>query len=75
MLTNEKLQALGHEARVDHRSLEAQGIELEPTVHLSPAVIGTQREVEHIHRSIIELSTDIRAALAARDTGQSIGHP
>ncbi len=101
VLTNEKLQALGHEAQVDHRSLEAQGIELEPTVHLGPAVHGMQRrgmatevgerieaeaqarleraaelgrlqrEAEQIHRSIIELSTDIRAALAARNTGQS----
>lgn len=42
-LTNEKLQALIHEARVDHRSLEAQGIELEPTVHLGPAIHGMQR--------------------------------
>ena len=101
VLTNEKLQELGHEARVDHRSLEAQGIELEPTVHLGPAVHGMQRrgmatevgerieaeaqarleraaeigrlqrEAEQIHRSIIELSTDIRAALAARNTGLS----
>jgi len=103
VLTNEKLQALGHEARVDHRSREAQGIELDPTVHLGPAVHGMQRrgvatevgarieaeaqarleraaeigrlqrEAEQIHRSIIELSTDIRAALAARNTGLSLG--
>jgi ATP-dependent exoDNAse (exonuclease V) alpha subunit len=101
VLTNEKLQTLGHEARIDHRSLEAQGIELEPTVHLGPAVSGMerrgiatevgerikaevqarlelaaeigrlQREIEQVHRSIIELSTDIRAALTARNTGQS----
>ncbi|MGH9931963.1 MAG: MobQ family relaxase, partial [Pyrinomonadaceae bacterium] len=42
-LTNEKLQTLGHEARIDHRSLEAQGIELQPTVHLGPAVCGMER--------------------------------
>ena len=101
VLTNEKLQALGHEARVDHRSLEAQGIELEPTVHLGPAVHGMQRrglatevgerikaeaqerlelaaevgrlqrEIEQVNRSIIERSTNIRAALAARNTGLS----
>jgi len=103
VLTNEKLQTLGHEARIDHRSLEAQGIELEPTVHLGPAVSGMerrgiatevgeriraevqarlelaaeigrlQREIEQVNRSIIELSTDIRAALTARNTGQSQG--
>ena len=30
----------GHAARVDHRSLAAQGIEREPTRHLGPAVAG-----------------------------------
>lgn len=101
VLTNEKLQELGHEARVDHRSLEAQGLELQPTIHLGPAVHGMerrgiatevgeriraeaqerlelaaevgrlQREIEQVHRSIIELSTDIRAALVARNAGLS----
>ncbi|MGH8864030.1 MAG: MobQ family relaxase [Burkholderiales bacterium] len=101
VVTNDKLRALGHEARVDHRSLEAQGIVREPTAHLGPAVssmqrrgvatdvgerieaevqarlelaaeIGRlQREIEQVNRSIIELSTDVRAALTARDTGQS----
>lgn len=42
-LTNEKLLAHGHEIRIDHRSLEAQGIEREPTVHLGPAVSGMER--------------------------------
>ena len=42
-LTNAHLQSLGLEARVDHRSLEAQGIEREPTTHLGPAVHGMQR--------------------------------
>lgn len=99
-VTNEKLQAFGHEGRVDHRSLEAQGIEREPTSHLGPAVNGMQRrglttdvgerieaevqerlklaaqigrlqrEIEQVNRSIIEISTDIRAALAARDSDQ-----
>jgi hypothetical protein len=103
LLTNEKLQALGHEARVDHRSLEAQGIELEPTVYLGPAVHGMQRrgmgtevgarieaeaqarlelaaeigrlqrEIKQVNRSIIVLSIDIRAALTARDTDESLG--
>ena len=42
-LTNEHLQAQGLEARVDHRSLEAQGIDREPTSHLGPAVSGMER--------------------------------
>ncbi len=42
-LTNERFQALKIEARIDHRSLEAQGIEREPTSHLGPAVNGMER--------------------------------
>ena len=42
-LTNEHLQERGIEARVDHRSLEAQGIEREPQSHLGPAVSGMER--------------------------------
>lgn len=42
-LTNEHLQELGHSARVDHRSLAAQGIEREPTVHLGPSVTAMER--------------------------------
>ena len=42
-LTNERLQELQIEARIDHRSLEQQGIEREPTVHLGPAVASMER--------------------------------
>src|ERR1019366_2577497 len=42
-LANERLQALGIEARIDHRTLEAQGIDREPTTHLGPAVSGMER--------------------------------
>ena len=100
-LTNEKLHEHGHEDRIDHRTLEAQGIEREPTVHLGPAVWGMQRrgldtqvgerieaaaqarleraaelgrlerEAAQVDRSIIELSTDIHAALAARDADRA----
>jgi MobA/MobL family len=36
-LVNRHLERHGHDARVDHRSLEAQGIDREPTVHLGYA--------------------------------------
>ncbi len=42
-LTNEKLREQALEIRVDHRSLEAQGIQREPTSHLGPAVMEMQR--------------------------------
>ena len=42
-LVNERLKALGIEARIDRRSLEAQGIEREPTTHLGPKVSAIER--------------------------------
>jgi hypothetical protein len=41
--TNERLQALGIEARIDHRSLADQGQDREPGRHLGPAVSGMER--------------------------------
>lgn len=42
-LVNDKLKEQKIEARVDHRTLKAQGIEREPTVHVGPAVTGRVR--------------------------------
>jgi ATP-dependent exoDNAse (exonuclease V) alpha subunit len=42
-LTNEHLAAKGSAARVDHRSLEAQGVERAPTTHVGPAVTALER--------------------------------
>ncbi len=42
-LVNARLLEHGHATRVDHRSLEAQGIERRPTVHLGPAASGYER--------------------------------
>jgi len=42
-MQNERLKEAGIEARVDHRSLEAQGIERAPTQHLGVAAIGIER--------------------------------
>jgi len=42
-LTNEFLKEQQLEVRVDHRSLEAQGIERAPQSHLGPAVSGMER--------------------------------
>ena len=43
VLTNEKLQALGHESRIDHRSLEDKGEARAPTQHLGPAITSMER--------------------------------
>ena len=42
-LSNEHLERAGHKERIDHRTLEARGIDREPTVHLGPAVSGLER--------------------------------
>jgi len=42
-IDRERLQALSVDARIDHRTLEAQGIEREPTTHLGPAVASMER--------------------------------
>jgi ATP-dependent exoDNAse (exonuclease V) alpha subunit len=36
-LANRHLERHGHEARIDHRSLEARGVDREPTIHLGYA--------------------------------------
>jgi len=46
-LTNEALRAAHVEARVDHRSLRAQGIDREPTPQIPIAAIATERRGGH----------------------------
>ena len=42
-LTNERLREAGVLAQIDHRSLEAQGVDREPTRHLGVAASGYER--------------------------------
>jgi ATP-dependent exoDNAse (exonuclease V) alpha subunit len=42
-LMNERLKERGVEARVDHRTLEAQGIDRAPTVHKGPLLTALER--------------------------------
>ncbi|NUA25988.1 MobA/MobL family protein [Cupriavidus basilensis] len=50
-IQNQALAKYGHEARVDHRSLEAQGIAREPESHLGPVRIKRMSaEQRAIHR-------------------------
>lgn len=96
-LQNEHLKYYGHDARVDCRSLKAQGIAREPTHHQGAAITGILERGEHSHvaerwqreanerwtlareaaelerehkqlqSSILDLSTDLVAALRERD--------
>ena len=49
-LVNERLRENGITAQVDHRSLEAQGIERVPTRHLGPAATGYERRTGEVSR-------------------------
>lgn len=41
---NHALRLTGHEARIDHRTLEAQGIDRAPTTHRGPSVAAMERK-------------------------------
>ena len=41
---NHFLRLAGHEARIDHQTLEAQGIDRVPTTHLGPSVAAMERK-------------------------------
>jgi len=56
---NQALDLAGQSARVDHRRLEAQGIERAPGIHLGPAVIDMQRRGEATERA--ELAQHVAA--------------
>lgn len=64
-LVNEHLADRGHEVRVDHRSLKAQGEEREPTYHKGPAVTAIERRAERsfvAERTREEVTERLRAA-------------
>jgi len=57
---NRTLEKHGHEARVDHRSLEDQGIDREPTQHLGPT--AQKLEDQGIHTDRGDENRRIKAA-------------
>lgn len=70
-LTNERLRENGIEARVDHRTLEAQGIEREPTRHLGPAATGYERRTGEPSRKRMDFEAEIADRLTrAREAGE-----
>ena len=50
VMTNRALEKGEHEARVDHRSLEAQGVQRDPTQHLGPVATALERRGEKSER-------------------------
>ena len=62
---NRYLERYGHEARIDHRSLEAQGIDREPTTHKGPTATQMEREGEPSERG--DINRDIEARNKERE--------
>lgn len=78
-LTNQALARSGHAAiRVSHKSLEAQGIDREPTTHLGPTATAMERRGVRSDRGDMNRSQgeeqakrDELAALERQETGMS----
>ncbi len=65
-LTNERLKDRGIESRIDHRTLEAQGIDRTPTVHKGPLLTALERKGNRsrvIEQRERERAEDIQARL------------
>lgn len=55
---NRALERAGHDARIDHRTLEAQGIERLPGVHLGPNVVEMEGRGIRTDRADVALNID-----------------
>jgi hypothetical protein len=51
---NRALEAAGHEVRIDRRTLEAQGIDRDPTIHIGPRAMEIEAHVERPHSKVKE---------------------
>lgn len=61
---NRALEAAGHEVRIDRRSLEAQGIDREPTIHIGPQAAHVEEFVDRP-----------RSKMKETGNGRSIDYP
>ncbi len=70
-LCNVALEQAGRDARVDHRSLEAQGIDREPTRHLGPKAMGYERRTGGKSRRRLDIEAEIAERLRlTREAGE-----
>ena len=65
---NAALEQSGHEIRVDHRSLDAQSIEREPTRHLGPAASGFERRTGEPSRRRQDFEQEAAERIASAKT-------
>lgn len=70
-LQNERLQEAGVSDRVDHRSLEAQGVDRVPTFHLGPTAAAIERRTGKPSRRRLDFRAEIENHLArAKEMGE-----
>jgi len=70
-LQNERFQENGIAASVDHRRLEAQGLDREPTRHLGPAATGYERRTGEPSRKRLDFDLEAVERLArAKELGE-----
>jgi hypothetical protein len=79
-LCNRHLERHGHEVRIDHRSLAAQGIDREPTIHLGYAAAqmqerGAQSDRVDRLREIFEFNEGIRFMQAEQGRDLPLADP
>lgn len=70
---NAALERAGHTQRIDHRSLEAQGIERLPTRHLGPAALGYERRTDEDSRRRLDMRDDRRVVLERLQAAKAAG--
>lgn len=71
IIQNQHLREAGHAERVDHRTLEAQGIKRMPTVHLGPAATNYERRTGKPSHRRQELEQEVSERLrSAHNQGQ-----
>jgi len=71
-LCNATLEHAGHAERVDHRSLEAQGINRESGIHLGPTATAIERRGEVSHKTEHHQERQREAAGKADDLARQI---
>ncbi len=70
---NAALERAGHAERIDHRSLEAQGIDRLPTRHLGPAALGYERRTDEDSRRRLDMRDDRRVVLERLQAAAAAG--
>ena len=70
-MTNERLRENGIDAVVDHRSLEAQGIDRAPTKHLGPTATAIERRTQEPSRKRLDHMQEVSDRLQrAHEAGE-----